>query len=690
MRYDPCVAIIRQTAQVVLTTFLACASLIASGSSVSGTVTDHTGTPIPNARVFMEQGLGAPLVEVKSDRRGAFEFPIARPTVTGVFAYAPGKAFGGSSFPIAVAQDISGIEIRLREPALISGKVSAYGGEALEGARITRFAVRASTLSVPIAKLAAFGFAQVHTDRLGRFRLENVPPNSEVDLKVIHSRYAQQGVSGIQSGARDVDVTLLEGVLFTGTIVTRSTQTPVANANLVISKSTPPRDTVVTRTRSDGSFSVRLKPGTYLCRAMGATYRSPRGQRVVITGETRTQHAIFRVAGMGMVKGRVRDALTGDPVEQAKVELNVQGVLVEAATTGPTGEFQFPAVAGENSLAFRSAAGYASPPGGAITIVMREGAVFEHTFWIAAHPSYTLSVIDEEDRPVGGAIVTLLRPNDFQWRIADDQGQLTLTPGSIPSDGTVMGMVYHPRRREAALFSVDRVHAEKARVQVYPVTAVHGAVVDDRGRGIEGALVAAKLADGGPPEELVLWYTTTDRHGEFTWSGVVPHVPLVCSAAIRGKDEGAVYEGESAPFIISDDQERDVGRIVLTEAKSSQSWIGRNLKWHTNPVMCGDEANPRASKRMPVLVVYATPEEAPLFLANLALLEDFFDHARLNIALVASGEIACPDNDILVLRGESPGLPSTYLLDSKGRVVMETLGLPPIDALLELSEDAGR
>ena len=251
-------AITRHTAHFALIIFLACASVFASASSISGTVADDQGTPIPNARVFMEQGLGASLVEVKSDRHGVFQFDNVLPTFTGLFAYSPGTAFGGSSFPVAIAQAISGIEIRLPEPARISGKISAYGGKALEGARITRFAVPASSMSVPIAKLAAFGFAQIHTDRSGRFTLHNVPPAARVDLKVVHPKYSQQRVVDIQRGTRDVDVTLLEGVLFSGSILTRSKNTPVANANLVLSKLTPPNHTIVTKTRQRQSCPLEV------------------------------------------------------------------------------------------------------------------------------------------------------------------------------------------------------------------------------------------------------------------------------------------------------------------------------------------------------------------------------------------------------------------------------------------------
>lgn len=655
----------------------------AGASSISGVVKDSSGTPVAAARVFMEQGLGAGLVETRTDRRGNFHFEDVRPTLTSVFAYSSGHAFGGTTFSIAIAQDVTGIEIVLPAPARISGTISSFEGDPLEGARITRFGIRASRMSVPLAKLAAFGFVSVTSATSGRFTLEHVPADTLVNLKVIHSGFAQEGVNELPSDTRDAKIIMSRGTLLTGSVVTRGAETPVANANIIVSKSAPPADTVVTKTRYDGTFSVRLKPGVYLCKALGATYRSAAGQEIVITGEIPTQNALFRVAGLGMIKGKVRDALTGDAVASAQVDLHVQGVHSDTARTGTTGEFQIPAVAGESTLHFAHAPGYAIPPGGNVSFVMTEGGLFEHTYWVARNPVYHLTVVDEDDLPVAGAIISLLRPNEFKWRVANAQGKLSLNIESLPPDGNVVGMAYHPAREEAALFSIERTQAADAHVQLYPTTSVRGALEDHRGKSLEGALVAAKLAEGGPPEGLTLWYTTTDRRGKFAWNSVVPHVPLICTAVALDEDE-IVREVQSSPFIIADDLPHDIGSLALEDGESTRSTTDRSLKWRDFPVLCGTvEESPRNA---PTLLLYATPEEVPVYLENVAALHSFFEEHLINVVIASTGTVACADSDVPILKATAPGLPTTYLLDAKQKVVLETLGLPPIDALIRLSQ----
>lgn len=657
---------------------------------ISGHVLDEAGTPVAGARVFLEQGLGAPLVETASAQDGSFHFADVASGVSGVFATAPGKAFGGRSVHVALAEAVRDVDIRLGEPGIVTGRVVDAGGKPVTNARITRVALLgAAKVGVPLAKLKSLGFREPATDAEGRFTIDALPRGMKIALKVAHPRFAQAGATGIAVGDKEVEITLSRGVLVTGSVLSRGEAVPVANATILLRNVEPPRDTTVTRSGATGDFAARLRPGLYLYQALGAGYSSPGWQRLPVTGEVLTQRVTLYVAGTGTIKGKVMDARSGDPLQGARIVLEVLGAPADLARTGPTGAFQFTAAEGESIVRYDFAPGYIAPPHPAFTVRAAEGEVVEiPTFWVAPIPKYVLHVVDEEENPVPGAIVRVLRPPQFGWRATDGDGRVELAFATLPSDATVVGTAEHLSRPTGALFAIKRAHAADAVVQLMPLARVEGTVVTETGAGLEGAVVDARFRDESIPERLVLWRTLSGKGGIFSWDSVTPFVPQYCVVHAVNKKSGEGARGESASFLADSSGATDLGPITVTGGKRNKTALGDRLRWYENPALCGVQDGAEAFQGRPALVIYCAPDEAEMVIEGLAVARELLAGRELSLAAVVDGTVDCPTGTIPVFRGAAPGPATTYLIDGKGKVVLETFGMPPLRALNALAPAA--
>ena len=661
-------------AALLLTATLAAADL----STVAGRVVDERGRPVAGARVFLEQGLGGSVQTTQALPDGSYRFDDVLPGLTGVFARAQGYAFGGRSLRVAIADTLHDTDLTLREAGPLSGTVLAPGGAPVSGARITRAAFLGETkVSLPFAKLAAFGIAEPRTDEKGRFSIVSLPRGEPVALKIAHPQYAQEAAAGIKVGDRNVKITLSRGVLVTGNVIAQGSDALVPNARVFFRNVDPPNDTVITRGGADGTFSLRLKPGEYVYDASGSSYRSPNLRRTVVTGQFQTQRVVLYVAATSVLKGLVMDAASGEPVPNARLVLESYGVPSAMTRTGPTGKFEFDAAEGENVVKLDAVPGYILPAQPALRLQVAPNRTIDiPTYWVAPIPKYSLEVIDEDDQPVAGAVVRVLRPAQFGWRTTDANGYVDLSFASLPPDGTVVGFAEHPARADGALFAITRDRSEDAIVQLQPLARVQGTVRSGRGTGLAGVVVESRFTAETIPETIALWRTITSSGGAFAWDGVPRHAPQLCVATTRDK-EGRLFEGDSSAFIVGEESPFQLDDIVVGGGKGSRSTLGRKLKWYDNKILCGSLPD-RKARQVPAIVVYVGAGQAAPAAEALQKAVTILDRPELLVALIVDGDTPCPNVSFPVLKGEAPTPATTYLLDADGTVMLETFGLPPV------------
>lgn len=655
----------------------ACAAL---GAGIGGFVVDAAGTPVAGARVFLEPGLGGALQETSASADGRYDFEEVLPGAAGVFAHAPGHAFGGRHVNLASGERISNLVLRLQRADSVSGTVKNAEGEAVSGARITRVALLGEhKVGIPFAKLAAHGISEPRSDASGRFTVPDVPAGEQVALKIGHPAYAQDGAGDVRVGERNLAVTLHRGVLVEGEVIARNSGEPLANAPVIVRSAQPPHDSSVALSDLRGGFSLRLKPGVYLYQSVGPAFRSPGWSELVLTGEQPRARLRILVAGAGRITGSVRDARNDTPVEGARIVLETEGNAAAILRSGPGGEFAVDAAEGESLLRFEAAPGYLPPESNAIRVEIREGQEVElPIMWFVPLPVFRVRVEDAEGAPVPGAIVSVLRPAQFGWRATDAGGWADVRIGALPADGRVVGMAEHPSLPEAALFVLTREQAAQgARVQLLPLGEVTGRVVNARGRGVSGAVVGGVFPGEDLDEDWLLWRSVSGSGGVFRWPAVVPGVPQACVAHAGPGDAAA---GVSSAFTLPPAQSHDIGNLAAPGAGGAGRAPDRS-HWRNLEHQCGPEMDWDAPSWRVAVLVFCGPGEAASVVSGLSRAREVLDDPEVRFAAVVSGAYTCDGSGATVLRGDPPGRASTYVIEAEGQVRAETFGLPPLRAL---------
>jgi hypothetical protein len=639
-------------------------------ASLNGLVVDAAGSPVPQAQVFLEPGLGAGVLVTQAGADGRFGFDGLVPGPTGVFAIAPGFGWAGAHLNLTVGEAAQDVRLVLRPEARISGRVVDAKGDAIAGARITRIALLDSAkVGIPLAKLGEYGFQEPESDKEGRFTLGHVPAGATVALKVAHPGYAQEGVNDVPVGTENVKVTLYPGVVVQGAVASRDRGMAVANAAVVIRNAQPPHDSTITTTDNRGQFSVRLKPGVYMYQAIGSALRSAGWERLTLTGEEAMPRIRVMVAGAGLILGKVRDAVSGEPIAGARVALETYGNAAAVVQTGPTGEFQLAAGEGENYVRLDGAPGFLPAQDSALRLSIADGQTVELPDWfLVPLPTFNLQVIDEHEQPVPGVRVSIERPLQFGAYTTDGEGRVSFRVQSLPPDGQLIGSAEHPAAALGAVFALERKDAAAARVQLLPLATVSGRVVNGRGKGLEGIVVGGIFPGEKADQELLLWRTVTDDSGSFRWPAVVPGIPQRCVALAAGE-----ATGQSEVFSLEPGGNRQLTQITIEDGEAATSLLGERFSIDSYGSVCGERPVDAAGH----VFVFAPVAEAQAYASAL----DRLTTAETRPVLVVPGSYECGATTIPVLRGAPPARATTYVINADGRVILETFGMPPTHLL---------
>lgn len=650
-------------------------------SSIEGQVVGPDNQPVAQAQVFLEPGLEGILSDTVTSETGHFAFPEVGPGPAGIFAVAPGYGFAGQTVNVAVADVVPPITIVLRGASTIQGKVSGPKGVPVAGARITRIAIKgAHKVGIPLYKLRQYGYPEPASDADGHFLIPSVPEGSTVDLKVGHPSYAQEGVIDVPAGAASLQISLYTGVLVEGIVVGRGNQIPVGQANVLVQNAQPPNDTATATSNLQGLFSLRLKPGVYLYQAQGAGMRSSGWERLIISGERPVEQLRLAMAGTGRIRGNVRDAISGNPVHGVRVSLTTNGTRAAIERTGPSGDFQFTAGEGENIIHLDSTPGYFPPDTQHVKVAILEGNDVELPgMWLKPLPAYQITIVDEEQHPVPGALVSVLRPRQFGWHVADAQGMVNIRVQAVSEDGILLGRAEHPTQNKIALFKLESTQTGAGTVQLFEAGTIEGTVVGPRGKSLEGASVGAFFPGESAADAILLWQTFSDGDGHFRWESVVPGVPQRCAARTA-----ELASGESTTINLTPGEQKSVGEILVDAGKSGPSQLGETVPWYTWDIRCGTLPDREVCAQRPALLVYVSPEDAPAYRESLTQFQTILARPDLMIVLVVNGDPDCTDGTLPVLAGTRPNSAATLLVDRNGKAVFESTGTPPIQLLRNL------
>jgi hypothetical protein len=650
-------------------------ALCASEGQVGGKVIDAAGNPIPQAHVFLEPGLAGALAHTVTNEDGRFVFQEVASGPTGFFAVADGHAFGGEHRILPVMASIDDVTLQLLDAGSVSGKVVNHKGKPVPEARIVRAAIETgSKVSIPFDKLEDYGYSVLVSDEEGGFRIDQLPGSGTVTLKAEAVGYAQGVATDVAVGTDRAVIELNPGVIVRGKVVLKDTRQAVANALILFRNMQPPYSTALTKTGMGGGFTLRLVPGVYQYRAAAATHSSFGWQRAVITGERPSEEVTLAVMGLGHIRGTVKDAVSGKPVEKARLVLRSGGNLSDSAYTGASGSFEFFAPEGRNVVTLESAPGHLLPKESAVVAEMTGDSVLElPTFWVTPTPTYHLQVLDPEGDPAPGAAVALLRPAQIGLRLADSAGRVVIDVVESPPDGVLVGMAQHVHKPLGALFALRRDEAADACVQLLPLASVHGRVHAADGKPLEGALVGGLFSTDSVGEPLLLWRTVSRKDGSFEWHGVVPHVAMRCVA--YGSDGGM---GESPVFRGEAEAPEDLGVITTQAQQGAKSLAGESLEWRRRPVLHGTAPSKAERRDRPAVVLYCESAEVDMAIDAMTKARSAAGTDELMWAVVVNGSCPGCEAPFPILQGAAPGTARTYMTGSDDKVVLETFGLPPL------------
>ena len=297
-------------------------------ASVSGTIVDASGGPIPHARVQL--GGFASTTGVDADAQGAYLLCVRRGTVEVEYA-ADGYAAVVLSFDVygPIAQDVV-----LVPEAVITGRVvRADDGRPVENARVRAFPLEWG------ADRAMGGLAV--SDAAGRFRIGGLVP----------ARYRLWGAAdGLTSNAAEalaevgatseVVVTLIEAGQLRG-VVTRGGK-PVAGAAVTAVRKSPVARSNPATSQADGTFVLERVPiGEVMFSVEPYTVVSPTSYTV--KGAADQDGVAIEVTDLGTIRGRI--TRLGLPLEGATVScmcgLTGQGMNNSKVVTGLDGRYEF-------------------------------------------------------------------------------------------------------------------------------------------------------------------------------------------------------------------------------------------------------------------------------------------------------------------------------------------------------------
>jgi len=523
--------------------------LIPPSQVISGRVTDESGKPVTQARVFAWAALDLPedgvaFEEARSGPDGSFVLASAPTGDVMIRVSAHGLA------AVTVGGSRAGQRVVLKRGGGLGGAVVDSSGKGMAGAIVTA------------------GGAAARTDASGQYEFEALPEGL-VSVQVVwpDGRLARRDSVRIRKGAMTrADLVLAAAPGISGVVVDEKTRRPLSRARVAVVTSrfaapgTPPvREE---RTDSRGRFHLLgLASREYHLTAWRGGYLP--SSLPVAAGMPPPEIRIALIRGAA-VSGKVTDE-SGSAVAGARVQM-LPGTGRRAMLYGDPARGA-PSALSRADGSFRLGG---LPPGIPVSILAtREGFVSARRDGIAtaagAGKPVTLvlrrgleargRVVNGEGEAIVGAQVALSRTEER--RLAGGAGWSTESPGSSRSAATNGEGKFVVRALESGSYSAAIRHAAYASksiaalevkasgitdwppIVLTPSAPVAGVVRNKRAEPVAGATVATSSPDGGYNQLL------TDAEGRFRQDGYSAGAAV--SLAVRAEGYAEAKQSVKAP-----------------------------------------------------------------------------------------------------------------------------------------------
>lgn len=379
---------------------------LTSGQRVAGVVVTESGAPVPDADVEAMAGAGT-FRNAKADANGAFAFeslPTAR------YRFSASKR-GYAETTLEDFDISSGAPLRLvlRTGATLYGQVRGLTAEELQNATVE---VRGET------------FSNATVDSAGNFRMEGAPIGtvrvSAVVSKNFNSRKSSQPqtVTVAAGESRQVDLEFSSDTVIRGRVLRNGRPMASASVSFIPRRGSATQTSSSATTDEQGNYSLSgLESGEYSVSVIDMQRFSP----YQTTYEVRGSSTFDIDYQANALRGRVIDAATGDPINDARVQLRAitsdspfRGDRGAATDVAGTFTIDFIAPGTYTLSADKSGFGH-----NATEVVVGERAPADVELKLSKNDGVVLKVVDARD---GRALNAMVWVFDSMGRVVQDSG----------------------------------------------------------------------------------------------------------------------------------------------------------------------------------------------------------------------------------------------------------------------------
>ncbi|MEI2325688.1 carboxypeptidase regulatory-like domain-containing protein [Priestia megaterium] len=484
-------------------------------STVSGTITSDTGSPIPNATVRILDQNETVLATVVTDELGNYSVTNLPQGNQKIIVTAPGFATQLGGVILTPGQVATGTNFILTaNVGSITGQiVSAATGTPIIGA----IAVVRTVAGIPVV------VASTTTDEVGNYTVTGLQPGSyEITGSATDFALNTVGAIVVSDQVTQADITLspLAGTI-SGNIIDIQ-GSPVTGPNIqlrVFDQSGLLLQTLVAQ--SDGSFLINnLPPGSYQLTILAPNFEATTVGAVVAAGQITTL-TVPLTPNPGTIRGQVINEVTGDAVTNAIISItNINGLPIGSAVTDSNGNFSIPNLPPTTVTVSAVAPDFGSS---SRSVILTSGETVITTLSLAPNPGTINGIITSEQtgEVIVGATIQIF---DFTSAliatvVSDSNGSyqfVGLTPGlyQVVSSAKNFGSSV----RDAQVFS-NQTTTGNFSLAPNP-GSIFGALVNEQtGEFIVGAtIVVRQFSPTGPIVQTI----PTDSSGQFTVLNLEP------------------------------------------------------------------------------------------------------------------------------------------------------------------------
>jgi protocatechuate 3,4-dioxygenase beta subunit/peroxiredoxin len=627
-------------AVVIIGTVLVCGTSWPATQQVAGVTVDEAGTPVPGATIqlwnpikelCLEMEL-APGGSVETDKDGRFSLSVddervhLKEALLTVQHPKYGLGWTPAAYLVRRQKDFADLNLVLHPRGAVRGKVTDPNGAPVTDAVVTALIALTAENDMDLKFMVAHDLIlKATTGSDGTFILDGLPKEATVMLRTTHPGLATTTagapeepagppIGTIAVGAKDVAIQMARAASASGRVTFEGTGKPAEGA--VVEAVPSGRDQVAlvrgaqrAKTGADGRYTLgELAIGTEYEVHVVYSDGLAEWKKIKVDDAGPLDGQDFTLGKGVLVSGRFVEAETGKPVPDGHVEVGRKGVSFGlrpvSAQTQPDGTFEVRAAPGEVVL-------YAHADSGDIP---REQAERELTLVAGqdqtniefkTEPPLTFKgkVVDSKGKALAGAEVRVKREYGSIRRSVkadtDKRGQFELSlPGQQVGQYEFVALeATHPQmtgyRGVLMTALVERSDAEGT-IKMKRVGAIRGRVVDEQGKPIPGAKVAASLVferpEGGATWQTLDRRLETDVNGRFDVATAVSGVKYSVEASadnfgrrqseVPSVPENGAYEVPDAVLPVAD---QIVEGTVTDEDGNPVSGVRLNCYGSTQP-----------------------------------------------------------------------------------------------------------